>query len=215
MFRVVDRKTALTDLQPLYTDLAADEQDSVRLLAVAVLPEIAKLMTTAQDSRSVVVPELQRFAQDKAWRVRYMLADLITEVEACVAVDLRTEELVPVFVALLQDSEPEIRRCAAGKVFEFCSSLDPATRVGTIVKSIVPCIESISQDDNPHARAALANVVMGLSSVVGGDVCVFQQPSSKGTKKEKGEGLWRWRWRLHVSVCVCVSLCKHFFCFFF
>ncbi|EGD72487.1 phosphatase 2A regulatory subunit A beta isoform [Salpingoeca rosetta] len=172
MFQVVDANTAVTTLKPLYLQLAQDDQDSVRLLSVAVLPAIAKLTSSEAECRELVVPELQRFVRDVAWRVRYMLADTITDVEANMPVRMRTDELIPVFTQLLRDSEAEVRRCAAGKVYDFCLALDPETRVRTIVDAIVPCIESISQDPNEHARASLANVVMGLSSVVGAEETV-------------------------------------------
>eukprot|EP00043_Microstomoeca_roanoka_P007351 m.70801 g.70801 ORF g.70801 m.70801 type:complete len:597 (+) comp13790_c1_seq1:109-1899(+) len=167
MFAVVDAETAQTRLRPLYDVLAQDSQDSVRLLAVAVLPELAKLSVTVEDSTNLILPELERFVADVAWRVRYMLADMIANIEANVPVSLRSNRVLKVYVQLLRDGEAEVRRCAAGKVYDFCQELDSETRVDTIVQWLIPCINQIAQDENEHARASLANVVMGLSSVVG------------------------------------------------
>lgn len=60
-------------------------QDSVRLLAVEACVNIAQLLLQ-EDLESLVMPTLRQAAEDKSWRVRYMVADKFTEVStaACV-----------------------------------------------------------------------------------------------------------------------------------
>ncbi len=57
-------------------------QDSVRLLAVEACASIAGLLDH-QDVETLVMPTLREAANDKSWRVRYMVADKFTEVSAC------------------------------------------------------------------------------------------------------------------------------------
>ena len=55
------------------------EQDSVRLLAVEASVSIASLLPS-EDTEQLVMPTLRQAAEDKSWRVRYMVADKFTEV---------------------------------------------------------------------------------------------------------------------------------------
>ena len=54
-------------------------QDSVRLLAVEACGSIAALLPS-EDTETLVMPTLRDAANDKSWRVRYMVADKFTEV---------------------------------------------------------------------------------------------------------------------------------------
>ena len=54
-------------------------QDSVRLLAVEACADIASLLPS-EDTEQLVMPTLREAANDKSWRVRYMVADKFTEV---------------------------------------------------------------------------------------------------------------------------------------
>jgi len=99
----------------LFTELTQDEQDSVRLLAVEGCAAFGKLLDK-DDCVTYVVPIVQKFAQDKSWRVRYMVAQQLYELCEAVGPDLAMSELVPAYVKLLKDSEAEVRIAAAGKV---------------------------------------------------------------------------------------------------
>jgi serine/threonine-protein phosphatase 2A regulatory subunit A len=56
-------------------------QDSVRLLAVEACASMAALLPS-EDTEQLVMPTLRDAAQDKSWRVRYMVADKFSEVNA-------------------------------------------------------------------------------------------------------------------------------------
>jgi len=51
----------------------------VRLLAVEACASIASLLPQS-DTENLVMPTLREAANDKSWRVRYMVADKYTEV---------------------------------------------------------------------------------------------------------------------------------------
>lgn len=59
-----------SEIVPLFTSLASDEQDSVRLLAVEACVSIAQLLSQ-DDLETLVMPTLRQAAEDKSWRVRY------------------------------------------------------------------------------------------------------------------------------------------------
>lgn len=51
----------------------------MRLLAVEACVNIAQLLPQ-EDLEALVMPTLRQAAEDKSWRVRYMVADKFTEV---------------------------------------------------------------------------------------------------------------------------------------
>lgn len=51
----------------------------MRLLAVEACVSIASLLPS-EDTEQLVMPTLRQAAEDKSWRVRYMVADKFTEV---------------------------------------------------------------------------------------------------------------------------------------
>lgn len=53
----------------------------MRLLAVEASVSIASLLPSS-DTEQLVMPTLRQAAEDKSWRVRYMVADKFTEVIA-------------------------------------------------------------------------------------------------------------------------------------
>ena len=71
-------------------------QDSVRLLAVEACVSIASLLQT-EDVEQLVMPTLRQCAEDKSWRVRYMVADKFTELQKAVGPEITKADLVPAF----------------------------------------------------------------------------------------------------------------------
>jgi len=87
----------------------------VRLLGAGLLPELARSLPASQHP-TVIAQHVDLSVNDASWRVRYMLADVIVELQQALASELSDMKLLPAFVQLLQDSEPEVRTCAATKV---------------------------------------------------------------------------------------------------
>jgi len=56
------------------------KQDSVRLLAVEACVSIASLLAQ-EDTEQLLMPTLRQSAEDKSWRVRYMVADKFVDLQ--------------------------------------------------------------------------------------------------------------------------------------
>ena len=63
---------------PKFVELTKDDQDSVRLLAVENALVISKRL--GDENLDSVVGIVQSCADDKSWRVRYMVADVFCKV---------------------------------------------------------------------------------------------------------------------------------------
>lgn len=155
-----------SDLIPMFVQLAQDDQDSVRLLAVEACVSIAQLLQQ-EDVEQLVMPTLRQCVSDSSWRVRYMVADKFCELQNAVGTDITRTDLVSAFQSLLKDTEAEVRSAAASKVKEFCGNLDKTQQVQIIMTSILPYVKELVSDPNQHVKSALASVIMGLSPILG------------------------------------------------
>lgn len=150
----------------MFVQLAQDDQDSVRLLAVEACVSIAQLLQQ-EDVEQLVMPTLRQCVNDSSWRVRYMVADKFVDLQTAVGPDITRTDLVTAFQSLLKDTEAEVRSAAASKVKEFCANLDKTNQVQIIMASILPYVKELVSDPNQHVKSALASVIMGLSPILG------------------------------------------------
>lgn len=72
----------------------------MRLLAVEACVSIATLLPQ-EDLESLVMPTLRQAAEDKSWRVRYMVADKFSEVSVQVITVFRFLIKIRVWVKIL------------------------------------------------------------------------------------------------------------------
>lgn len=82
------------------------------MLGVGLLPTLASRIS----SKEMIIQNFEKAIEDPAWRVRYMLADRVVGLQKSLGSSISDERLLPVFVRLLNDSEAEVRNCAASKV---------------------------------------------------------------------------------------------------
>ena len=69
----------------------------------------------SEDARKELIrPVLANLIDDKSWRVRYMVAEKLTDIQSAIGEDMSLSELVPAYVNLLKDPEGEVR-CAAAQ----------------------------------------------------------------------------------------------------
>ena len=72
----MEAELLLSDIVPMFTHLASDEQDSVRILAAENCSRLATLLPD-EECTTHVVPIVCKFGEDKSWRVRYMVRKLV------------------------------------------------------------------------------------------------------------------------------------------
>jgi len=163
---VVDVETVKADLLTTFTELANDDQDSVRLLTVDACVNIA-LLLPPPEKESLMIPALKNSAQDKSWRVRYMVAEKMVDLQAAFGEDLTKQELVPMFAALLKDCEAEVKTASGKKVQSFCENVPAASQEEVIMGTLLPCVKDLVIDPNMHVKSALAGVIMGIAPLIG------------------------------------------------
>ncbi|KAF2463264.1 ARM repeat-containing protein [Lindgomyces ingoldianus] len=156
----------IEEMIPLFQHLAADDQDSVRLLTVDILIAIAEAVPKEQQSsHGVLLTALRSLFEDKSWRVRYMVADRYEKIAKAVDEEVVNRDLVPAFVKLLKDTEAEVRSAIAGQIPGFCALLERET----LLHEVMPSIEELVSDQSQHVRAALGTQISGLAPILGKD----------------------------------------------
>lgn len=70
------------------------------------------------------MPHIKKLAEDKSWRIRYMLADKIIDLSTAIGTDHAREHLLPHYASFLKDTESEVRTAALNKMPEFVKILD-------------------------------------------------------------------------------------------
>ncbi|KAH3760513.1 phosphoprotein phosphatase A [Pelomyxa schiedti] len=153
-----------TELLPKFQILAADDQDSVRLLSVDSATMICRKLPPSD--MNIIIPTLLACCRDKSWRVRYMAADRIIEICESVGPAVTQNEIITAYVTLIKDSEAEVRTASVSRLADFASRIPQPL----VVSKIVPCIRDqvlTTMDSSQHVRAALAGVISGLAPILG------------------------------------------------
>ena len=92
----VEEDVLTSDVLLLFNQLAGDDQDSVRLLAIENCTALSGVLS--EDNNQVhIMPLVTTCAKDKSWRVRYMVADKFTELQKAVGPEITKTDLVPAF----------------------------------------------------------------------------------------------------------------------
>lgn len=128
-----------------------------------------------------IIDMVRRFSGDKSWRVRYMVADQLSELCDALGPVATRSDLLPAYLRVLKDNEPEVRTAAAFKVTELTKrivSLPASTKEGELsgmeltLRDILPIVGQLVTDASQHVRAALASNIMGLAPEVGVEVTI-------------------------------------------
>jgi serine/threonine-protein phosphatase 2A regulatory subunit A len=85
------------------------------------------------------MPYVKKFAEDKSWRIRYLVADRIIELTTGIGAEIAKDQLLPYYISFLQDSESEVRTAAASRISGFCKILD----ANTVITKIIPCLKKL------------------------------------------------------------------------
>lgn len=94
---------------------------------------------TAAKVNAYLLPYIKKYAEDKSWRIRYLVADRIMDLSQGIGLDTAREHLLPNYCSFLQDSESEVRTAAVSKLSDFCKILDGPT----IIAKIIPCLKKL------------------------------------------------------------------------
>lgn len=163
----VEVENLKADLIPILNNLATDEQDSVRLLAIEATVNVAKLLSM-EDVTASLLQTIKTAFDDRSWRVRYMVADKICDLQKSFGPNISRTDITPGFVNLLKDQEAEVKSAACSRVQEFCKNITNTEEQHKVLMThVMPQIKILVNDPNQNVKSALAKVIMGISPLLG------------------------------------------------
>ena len=159
---VKDYPAALeTQVLAILSDIAADKEDSIRLLSVQAICLLCETLSPSKRN-SLLLPLIRSLADDKAWRVRYCVADQIAKLATSFTPEIQVGVLCPLYVGFLKDGESEVRTAACSRLLDF-AGLFSADQVAS---QLLPCLSALVTDVEV-VKAALAGHLTRLCVVVG------------------------------------------------
>ena len=72
-----------------------------------------------------IIPYIKKFATDKSWRIRYLVADKIMEISQGIEVENSREHLTAFYCAFLEDYESEVRTAALRRLSDYGKTIEP------------------------------------------------------------------------------------------
>jgi serine/threonine-protein phosphatase 2A regulatory subunit A len=84
-----------------------------------------------------LIPYIKKFAVDKSWRIRYLVADKIMELSEGIGIENSKEHLTTYFCQFLEDTESEVRTAACRRLNDFAKILDAKVLIANVIPSLV------------------------------------------------------------------------------
>lgn len=165
---VVEQESMLEELVQVFAKLSKDEQDSVRILAINNCIALGKLKSTPE-WQDQIMPVMKACAEDKSWRVRYMMADNVRQLCDVFQAKALTA-VVPLYLKLLSDQEVEVRMIAAARIAAV-ATLNPTKE---FLETLMPAMEKLTmpREHSQHVRASLAGSILALTPIFGAKLTV-------------------------------------------
>jgi serine/threonine-protein phosphatase 2A regulatory subunit A len=95
-------KVSETELLNIFSKFYKDDQDTVRMQGIDSCVQFAHLLPEAKVT-AYMLPYIKKFAEDKSWRIRYLVADRIMDLATGIGIQQAIENLLPYFAAFLKD----------------------------------------------------------------------------------------------------------------
>lgn len=163
----------VNDLVPILTNLCNDEQDSVRLLAVASIGNVGVAFSSSRDYEyvlSVLLPLIKNGSTDLSWRVRHNLSKTFSNVAAVLGIgsnqrmgvvhasryEKQKAHVMSCFVVLLQDIEAEVRAASVGHLARMVHWGGPAL----FSSHLSPLLPALADDVVMEVRSKCALALM-------------------------------------------------------
>lgn len=149
----VSKDTLTLEIFNHFKNLTNDDSDSVRIITIESLIELAKVFND-DDNKTYVIPLIIQMTGDKSWRVKHHLAKYFADLARAVGKDIADNSLISIFSTLLRDPENEVRVASVRSLKNFvsCLSLDK-------IPQIFAYLQSLAKDTVPYVRTGVCEVL--------------------------------------------------------
>ncbi|AOA64512.1 Protein phosphatase PP2A regulatory subunit A [Komagataella phaffii CBS 7435] len=166
----------------MFQVLIVDHQDSVKFLSVEVLICMLEFLHKIGNKthHEALLQNVLNLINDPSWRVKYMIANRFEKLVEAFHDDQISLSLIGEFAGLMKDHEPEVRKAISEQLPGYVRlvsetgnhGLQPDANKDIIIKEIIPCVNSLSEDESEVVRAALASQITGLAPYLGNEATI-------------------------------------------
>ena len=152
----------------------ADDQESVRTQVPSVLEALMREKVVclqhdaSEDAETYILSPFFKLSKDYSWRVRLAVADRMPQL--CVAAGdpaVAQEYLLPVYLNLGKESEPEVLASVATRIAEVAAAVPKSAQTS----ELLPLLVSLAQDPCDAVRAAAATAACDMAPLLGHAGC--------------------------------------------
>ena len=161
-------KWVVEEMIPIYQNLAADEQDSVRLLVISASGSVGcALGLDSHLTADIILPIVLSGSTDLSWRVRHNLAKMFGAVAPSFGFQFmpsqieRLNEVFVCFSTLLQDAEAEVRASAVNNLAKLAKLGDEL-----FSQHLSPLLPALADDPVMEVRSKMAQTIMDCTSTL-------------------------------------------------
>ncbi|GAB5353336.1 hypothetical protein AAMO2058_000028200 [Amorphochlora amoebiformis] len=126
-------------------DVCEEDSDLVRLFAVDICKEMLETFNDTKEFTSNLWPIIKQLSEDSSWRVRKELATSLPKFAKTAGQAMAAKEILPIFVALLQDRESEVKIAATANLVKLCEECKSKEGLVQVVHVLRDLIEDASQ----------------------------------------------------------------------
>jgi len=156
----VDKEVILNELIPIFKQLAADEQDSVKVLCLDSLKQIAKLLNK-EENKTHTLPIIIAATEDKSWKIRLALAKNFAKLAESFGKEITDISLIQIFTTLLKDVETDVRLATVHSLVNFIQMVNIDK-----LHILLPHIQSLTGDNSSQVRYVICDVIGAMIPLV-------------------------------------------------
>ena len=133
----LDQEMITEFLLPLLKELLQDKNDSVKVHAVQSSVVVCELIADADVIHQSIVPSLKQAFQNKqSWRLRFAVAENAAKIGQRLWKAHVDTSILPFYVTLLGDSEPEVRSESVNKLADLAVNCTTSLIVQTLLPKL-------------------------------------------------------------------------------
>ena len=151
--KYIPKETLQNEIFNHFKNLTNDDSDSVRIITIESLIELAKVFSN-EENKTYVIPLIIQMTGDKSWRVKLMLAKCFADLAEAVGNDIAENSLISIFSTLLRDPENEVRIAAVKSLKKFVLHLSLEK-----VQSILAYLQTLAKDAVSLVRTGVCEVL--------------------------------------------------------
>ena len=151
--KYISKESLQSDIFNHFKNLTNDDSDSVRIITIESLVELARVFTN-EENKTHVIPLIIQMTGDKSWRVKLHLAKYFADLAEAVGSDIAESSLISIFSTLLRDPENEVRIASVKSLKKFVLLLSLEK-----VQAILAYLQTLAKDPVSLVRTGVCEVL--------------------------------------------------------